>query len=239
MRGRHFAVEYHLPDFHYQIAQFCQEVLTSLAVPGGPAEYLSDASGARYGLRLLSWWNHWTKADARRGVDATYEALRDQLRQVRTVIAASSHVDLESELMKVELWVRHNPGHDCRELALWASSAGVLRDRAILRSAELSLLSHNASVQAFIEGRPQYKEQEDLHRTTTPGAAADYKESRWRAFLAVPIRLATSEGDIPVGVITLATMQDKGNSAIPVGSTRDMERIVIQLRAVGGRLLSP
>ena len=40
MRTNHFGVELLVPDFHFQIAQFCQEILTAVSLPRGARRYL-------------------------------------------------------------------------------------------------------------------------------------------------------------------------------------------------------
>jgi hypothetical protein len=231
LRTTHFGVELLVPDFHFQIAQACQEILTAVSLPTGVKHYLAPNSPARYGIRLRDWWNAWHEQQGRLGPEHIYDALSGRLVAIRELLAANdnSH-DPHGELMKVELWVRHDPDK-LRHLALWGGSTGVLQDRSVLHFEELDLNTNNASVRAFIEGRPQYLGQDELAQNLgTP-------RSRWKSYLSVPIRIDLPEGTIPVGVVTLASMCDKNRSGIPDGSVRGMTSLVNQLTAVGHDLL--
>ena len=244
-RGDHFNVKYLLPDFHYQIAQFCEEVLMSVGLASGPGSYLDDRFGMRYGLRLVSWWNRWSRSLYGSDPLAIYDELvravndvRDQLGRFRT----REHASDEGERIKVELWVRSNP-KDLRRLCLWGTSAGPLLDRSILRSEELRLGSGNASIRAFVEGQPQFVSRDLLVGERFQTVRQKAGPSRWRAFLSVPVRIDYStEADpqpvgLPLGVITLATMDKVDESDIPHRSTQHMEEMVRMLKSVGQKLL--
>lgn len=237
LRGKHFSTKFLLPDFHYQIAQFCEEVLTSVGfLPAAPDSYLDESHHLRYGLRLVAWWQRWHDKDEKRGAGRTYDMLADGLRGIKTTVFTGRNVDAQ-ERMKIEMWVRNKP-FDNRQLALWASSAGVLMDRSVLRTEELSLATTNASVKAFIEGQPQYISSDKLlvNNRENPSEA-----SRWRTFLSVPIRVELSDDNVPVGlpvgVLTLATTADKRESVIPFRSTAEMEQLVDIVRNLGTVLL--
>ena len=231
VRAIHFGVELLVPDFHFQIAQMCQEILTAVSLPSGVKHYLVASSSARYGIRLGHWWSTWQEQQDRLGPEHVHDALAGRLAMIRELLAADDNAhDPRGELMKVELWARHAP-NELRHLALWGGSGGVLRDRSILHFEELDINTRNASVRAFIEGRPQYLSQEELadNQEIPPG--------RWNSFLSVPIRIDLPDGTVPVGVITLASMRDKNSSVIPDGSVRGMTSLVNQLTAVGQELL--
>lgn len=230
MRTNHFGVELLVPDFHYQIAQFCQEVLTAISLSKDTELYMAPDSSARYGKRLGEWWDAWQEQERRLGPEYIYDALNQRLKSIRELLRKNAN-DPSRELMKVELWVRHDP-NNVRRLALWGASTGVLQDRSVLHFEELDLNTSNASVKAFIEGRPQYMARQDL---ANEGAVPN---SRWRSYLSVPIRIDLADGTIPVGVITLASMREKAVSEIPEGSVREMTRLVNQLTAVGQQLLN-
>jgi SIR2-like domain len=229
IRTLHFGVDLLVPDFHFQIAQFCQEILSAVSLPKGSIEYLSPDSSARYGNRLSHWWDAWAVQYDALGPEHIYEALTHSLGRVREILALDDSAD---ERLKLELWVRHEP-HEYRQLALWGGSTGILRDRNCLHLEDLDIDTENASVKAFIEGRPHYLEQVDLLKNKKPGR----EHSRWRTYFCVPIRIDLSDGMIPVGVVTLATMRSKERSVIPDGSVREMANIVNQLTAVGQELL--
>ncbi|HVQ96993.1 MAG TPA: SIR2 family protein [Mycobacteriales bacterium] len=228
-----FGVDLLIADFHYQIAQLCQEVLTSVGLPDGAAAYASsDAAG--YGRRLAHWWETWEAKDLARGTEQTSILLRERLNHIRDYLGAQDGAhDAANEPLKIELWVRYRPGSTSRRLALWATSAGVLWDRTVVRTEELGWRPSIASVKAFIEGRPQYAGLTDLTRRGGPGEL----RGRWHSFFSVPIRIDLPEGLLPVGVITLASKYEPAKSNIPDGTVRAMDHIVQQLTATGQELL--
>jgi hypothetical protein len=231
-RARQFEVELLVPDFKFQIAQLCQEVFTAARMPDGPPVYIGP-TGARYGMRLGEWWRLWKEFPGS-APDLLFERLRDAQEQiVRLIHHRWNGKRASEERFKTELWIR-DPDEQQRCMSLWASSAGVLYDRSILRTEELAINSTHASVQAFIEGRPQYLDRTELSRIAGQQPSA----SRWQAFLSVPVRADLPYGDVPVGVVTLATMKEKDSSGIPAGSVREMETIVGLLATLGHELVT-
>ncbi|MBV9795501.1 MAG: SIR2 family protein [Actinobacteria bacterium] len=230
MRTNHFGVELLVPDFHFQIAQFCQEILTAIYLSKDTRLYMAPSSSALYNKRIGRWWSAWQEQERSLGPDHMYKALNQSLKSIKELLGRNAG-EPARELMKVELWVRHDPA-SVRRLALWGASTGILEDRSVLHFEELDLNTNNASVRAFIEGRPQYVARRDLNSN---GAAAD---SRWKSYLSVPIRINLPDGTVPVGVITLASMEEKEHSKIPAGSVREMTSLVNQLTAVGQELLA-
>jgi hypothetical protein len=234
-RTNYLGVDLLVADFHFQIAQLCQEIVTSVGLPQGPDAY-PNSPGAQYGRRLAGWWQIWEKRDAKRGPDWTYELLREQLSGIRDYLGQQEEAhDTAAEPLKIELWVRYRPGRKSRCLALWGSSAGVLRDRSIIRTEDLCWQPSIASVKAFIEGRPQYVGLSDLTRRA--GQVGEMR-GRWRSFLAVPIRIDLADGVLPVGMMTLASTYEPARSNIPDGAVQAMEDLVGLLTATGEELLS-
>lgn len=229
MRTNHFGAELLVPDFHFQIAQFCQEILTAVSLQKGPNDYLSHTSSARYGNQLSHWWNAWVDQNENLGTESTYNALTQRLAKIKDILGLD---ESSEERLKLELWVRHEP-HDYRHLALWAGSTGILRDRNCLHFEDLDVDTSNASVKAFIEGRPQYLQQTDLLKGKEPAIP----HGMWTSYFSVPIRIDLPDGTIPVGVITLATTHNKEKSAIKDGSVKELANLVDQLTTVGEELL--
>lgn len=231
-RTVHFDVELLIPDFHYQIAQFCQEIFTAVSLQPTPAEYAEPACPARYGCRLQHWWEEWQQQGKCGDPEMVFGCLTERLDRVNELLASDNRVrDSRDELLKIELWVRYDPGKESRRLALWGTSTCVLQNRRVLHFEDLALTASNASLRAFIEGRPQYLGRHDL---TEMGSVIN---SRWQSFLSVPIRIELPEGVLPVGVVTLASMRGKDESGIPEDSVKSMNHIIRQLTALGHELL--
>jgi hypothetical protein len=155
--------------------------------------------------------------------------------------------DEHNEIYKLELWVRHDPASS-RHLSLWASSTGVLEDRRCLKSEDLDLNSTNASVRAFMEGRPLWLARSDLNKVTLRAKKRrwiEMLEGRWNRYLAVPIRLDFNPNmRIPVGAITLAalgasdrTQGNVKNTNLPIDDARRMSFLVQALHVVGTSIL--
>lgn len=220
-----------LPDFKYQVAQFCQEAL--LCMSEGAESFMLTESRSRYGLRLRTWWEAWTQTEMYGSINKPYAVLADKVKELKDKLSPLTPPSDEGpELFKLEVWTRYNPSESSRRLALWASSAGTLTDRDILKYEQLALASSQASIRAFIEGRPQYISLDELQ---APGSFA---RSRWKSFLSVPIYVATSKGQLPVGAVTLASTRRKESSGIRQGQVKQMEGLVEQLIHVGRLILS-
>ena len=128
-RTLHFDVELLIPDFHFQIAQFCQEILTAVSLGKNPGEYLAEQTAARYGRRLRHWWEQWKARDEQLGPERTFQALNQKLDSIKKSFASAHRVkDPSGESLKIEFWVRNNPDDKNRRLTLWGSSAGILKD---------------------------------------------------------------------------------------------------------------
>jgi hypothetical protein len=237
-RGEHLGLTILKPDFHFQVAQFCLEILMACNHPG----YASPGGHLRYERRLASWWDTWHGRETRPGEpERIHKEIFAALREIESRLSDNRNgapTDPDERFM-LELWVREDPDRQ-RALCLWTSSAGPLLDRRVLRREELGLSSPNASVRAFAEGRPQYVSREELAASGFTGSSSAYANG-WRGFLAVPIRLGVSPGqavvELPVGVITLATTATARESRIPMDDSRVMEELVAHLFALGGRLL--
>jgi hypothetical protein len=238
-RGSHFSVRILVPDFYFQVAQFCQEVLTSINL--GSAEYSQDP--LRYGRRLLTWSSRWeTKNSSPSRLRFAYREAVKCLRSVRKAIKEdldARNDNRELDIAKIELWVRHEPSDTSRQLALWASSAGILYDRELLRKESLGLLSCNASVQALQEGQARLVSSSSLIRGN-PGRPetieAVTRKHKWQTFLSVPIRMEDPAGDIVVGVVTLASQTPLDESMLSHCNTATIESILKLLRSYGTKL---
>jgi SIR2-like domain len=243
LRGLHFGVRFLIPDFHYQIAQFCEEILACVGLAPDTASYLHDREQIRYGLRLQAWWDRWRDTEYYHTPDKIYLHLSDSLRAIRELLRGygtrEPHRETPEQL-KIELWIRDVPTAN-RRLALWGSSVGTLVDRSILRAEDLRNGSGNASMRAFVEGQPQYVPQETLAMELKRLPQLPLRRSRWETFLSVPIRADDAPDGrlvgVPVGVVTLASMSKIRDSDIPYRSSKQMEELVQILTALGQTLL--
>ncbi|MEU6154474.1 SIR2 family protein [Actinosynnema sp. NPDC047251] len=195
-----FGVQAVVPDFYYQVAQLVTEIKICLrrrnpAVPKLPTR--------PYRQRLGAWWNSWSHEShgtLEQRQHADHDALDAALQRIRTALSVP-----HGELMKLEIWVRRDPVETGR-LWLWASTASLWRNPEMMRYAEIVADSEYESVRAFCAGRPViYPDDGD----TRAG-----RSDRWLTYLCVPIRLDERSGDLPVGVISLASMRPKSSSKI-------------------------
>lgn len=238
-RGDGFGLKISCPDFKYQVAQFCSELLLAVTHPDGAEHALADSSNLRYGLRLLTWWDLWIEkgqgVPGKTPEEALWSALMKLKASVDTIIrAASTSADrrrARDEQFRIELWVRRDPAKD-RSLVMWGTSEGPVFDRHTLRSHGLGLGTSNASVAAFIEGRPLHIDVADLPATAMDG--------RWKSFLSVPVFVSppNSRSAVPVGTITIASTFKKANSLLPLRRTTDMEKLIQAMRQGGLGMLA-
>jgi SIR2-like domain len=239
-RAIQYGVRLLIPDFHYQVAQFCQEVITCASMGARANEYADQSASVpeRYGSRLISWWDAWNTLAISKEPDSIRVQLLDCLSELVQVENWGTDV---KEVYKIELWVRHDPSHQ-RTLALWGSSTGTLVDRRSLKCEELGIDTINVSVRAFIEGRPVWLAKEDLKNDDIRPQKKDWIKSiqgRWDRYLAVPIRLENSEKvSLPVGVITLTAKDAASQTNIPVQYVDSMKAMIECLTNVGRDLLN-
>lgn len=234
-RGKHLEVALLLPDFHFQVAQYCEELRIAITnTPGGARGYADPDTRARYGLRLLEWWEHAQQLETKTGLAKIHDRLTRCLTEIKEVLPEKESAD-GPESMRVELWIRSNPRKD-RHLAFIGKSGELITDTTGMRFAELELGTHNAAVAAFIEGRPQIYTWDDLRKgPARPDEDAD--NSRWKTFLPVPLRASSPLGSVPVGVITLASTRPQEQSRIPDGDAGRMSELVKILRKHGDKLI--
>lgn len=235
-RADQFGLKLLTPDFHFQIAQFCQEIVICASMGPRFKDYgnKNASCNMRYDTRLDSWWTRWVSKNA------SLATLTNRLSEcIKKLEADPEWGSNPEETYKVELWVRHEPSAQ-RNLALWAASTGILKDRRALKYEPLGLDTNNASIRAFIEGKPFWLAKEDLDSIELRAQKREWIErieGRWPRYLAVPIRLdETLNANIPVGVITLAA---KGgtHTNVPINNVDAMDRVLSILRSAGRALL--
>lgn len=212
-----------VPDFMYQIAQFCRELTLVEDSPRSANALLWGNKS--YGKRLQKWWQEWNDSPVRRNPRSVNRCLTQLHNRFLTTVNQTPHFR-DPEEFRFEVWVRSNPGDASRRLALWASSEWIAPDKdSFMRFEELSLATRHASVKTFLEGRPQY-------------FASDHHDSRWRAFFSVPIFVDQDGNEIPVGVVSLASTNEPGDSAITPGYPKVMDGLVKNMQLLGWKLLS-
>lgn len=219
-----------VPDFKIQVAQFCQEL--SSCIESDDAElFMSDNRRCRYGLRLVDWWSHWKGSALATDPLAMFKRL-DEWKQtieshVRDSAGPSFDRDTQSEIFRLEIWLREEPSE--RKLAMWGSTMGPIVDSKTRRRAGISVDTANASVMALIEGRPQHIDGAEL--------VHDRRAARWNSYLCVPYFARTEVGRLPVGVVTLASTARGGSSVLPLANVAHMEALRDHMIRCGASIL--
>ncbi|MDQ1249702.1 MAG: hypothetical protein QG597_4078, partial [Actinomycetota bacterium] len=242
-RGLRLGVTLLLPDFKMQVTQFCEEV-------GLHYSSAATAEPERYGQRLVRWWEQWNgrvaagAGDELAGVYA-HEVLAAALESIRDVVRASEErtgCEHAGEVLRLELWARSNPAED-RRLSMYATSAGSVQDHSVMSSAALDVHSSHASVRAFIDGRPQFHDRQELEaaaqrslRVTDPNEAFRYKP-RWASYLSVPVTVRSGDGHVSVGVVTLASDRTRAESGVNLADVTESTRVLNILKSAGKRIL--
>lgn len=237
-RARQFGLELLVPDFHFQIGQFCQEVIICAQMGANYKDYgnrRKTGCRERYGDRLVAWWDQWeAKALTASQVFVDLNTCLD------TIEASDFWGTGAEEVYKLELWVRDTPISE-RRLALWGASTGVLEHRAAMKYECLELTTSNASVRAFIEGKPLWLTTDDLDDIELRPEKRKWikaLDGRWSRYLAVPIRLDEHGAtNLPVGVVTLAAMGGGSHTNVPVENADAMADLVKLLQETGQALL--
>ena len=226
-RGDHLGLTILQPDFHSQVAQFCEEALGSLVA--------KTRAPSKYSDRLDSWRQGWEKTDTARGPSATYQSLHGALTKARQQLRSvdSGNEKSLTEPMRLELWVR-NPKN--RTIELRASTAGELRDSAIMRQSDIGLYSANSSVRALVEGRPLLHTFDGLIKSTY--SADTGRTSLWKHLLSIPIEVQVENRRMPVGVITLLSQDEMSTIRLADEMSPDvMQTLVKHLKEAGKELL--
>ncbi len=216
-RMEHFEVEVTFPDFYSQTAQLLTEIRVAARelrmgnpYKGSPAEHRN---------RLDQWWRDWQES---RSGDWTAANLRDHETLLVRLRELQRKFRLSREMMKLEIWVRWQPGPGGRLLKLWASSTGTWPDERSMATAPIGNNSRYVSVQTFCLGRP------GVHATV---------DDRWRTYLSVPIRVGTEQGrELPVAVISLASMEEE--TRIDRKEAARISNMVEELARIGAELVS-
>jgi hypothetical protein len=193
-----------LPDYYSQAAQFLVEISVELDHVHLNQSYDSPAAKYTHTHRLTNWMNEWTDAiyessenapldlgaGSREPNSAVYVSqerhhfhLSQQLSQIESLMPSPS-----PRAMKLEVWLRYQPGNTSRNLRLWASSIGPFRSEDTMKTVPMEDQSNDAAVQVFCSGMPQIVLTHSTH---------------WPVFLAVPITYLDKDGPITVGSIVL------------------------------------
>jgi hypothetical protein len=221
----------------FQAAQFCEELQQAMIWVSGPRSFFSDGNGSRYGLRLGTWWDEWHESEVAADPDKTYEVLSQGFSTIQRQIATSSPKRYGAgptrETLRLEFWVRDNP-RSHRRLTMWANSSEPLRDRMVLRHAELEVNSSTATVRSFVEGRPQHWDQEEL----TGVANSIQRHTRWRSYLSVPIYVRVPDARVLVGAVTIASTEPKRSSALPFPKTEHTKALMETVINLGRKLFN-
>lgn len=191
---------------YFQVAQYLEELRLSASALGalGDASMYRDAEiGLAYSNRLNRWHASWSSRTLTKDPTKTHTILAETAEACADLFRG--HGD-GGELLRVEVWARLEPQRKDRKLSMWASSVGPILDDSARRRELLASTSDNASVLTLLAGRPILRSLESLEHHDSA--------SRWKTFLSVPVFSPvaveltpelTERGNVPVGVITLAT----------------------------------
>ncbi|HEY3753613.1 MAG TPA: SIR2 family protein [Pseudonocardiaceae bacterium] len=214
LRMRQFDTEVVFPDFYCQIPQLLNELVvraTSASTPVG------------YARRIEKWWSAWWRirwVQQRQVQQFDHEYLERCLPRIRQILGSTD------EVLKLETWIRWEPGRQSRQLRLWASSTGTAPDIKTMRCAEIEANSPNASVRAFCLGRPEIY-------PTSGDDSAGLLSDRWQTYLCVPVRIVADGGELPIAVVSLGTMNPKAKSKINEGNGAALQQVVGQMLEIG------
>lgn len=235
-RGQHLGLEILYPLGHFQSAQFVEEIeLACRAREIDPSvDYFDKSFGISYAARLEAWSTE--RASTGCTSTAAHEFLADALEEIEKVSSGR----LDSSFLRLEFWGRLNPRSSDRTLTLFSNSAGPLINENVRRKVAIDHSSRNASVRAFLAGKPTLSTLEDL--------SLPQESSRWRCFIAMPIFLQVSKdlrgskvaGSVPVGVITLAGMEDANLQSAFLGMSEvQIKSVKALMIATGRKILRP
>jgi hypothetical protein len=204
-RGQHLGFTPLYPLSHSQTAQFVEELELALKLESAqpPMSYHESNVGVNYEARLNKWVQEFSSL--KQDPQADYQLLINSLDDIRYVLAGE---EAENDALRLEMWLRLHPTSDNRTLTLFANSAGPLIGTAPPRKESLEPRAPNASVHAFLDGRPRLMNLTNLKMD-------ERDASRWKTFLAVPIavQIAAEAGkseyvaSVPVGVVTLTGLE--------------------------------
>lgn len=178
------------PDFFGQVGQLLAEASSAIREEESPEELLKPQHPRRYDRRLDAWWDKWSACCDK---SASTQLIHHKLLQltassVRKLLGA----DTEEEL-KVEVWARWAPGTE-RMFALWASSVGSWSAFDSLRKDSIAIDSDYRAIRVFCAGASQLLHEDECSR------------GRWKSYFGIPIWIDSMSGQLPVGVVTVASM---------------------------------
>lgn len=239
-RGRQIGITQLYPISHSQTAQFVEELELSIRfrrTPTAPAgEYEDVATGINYEARLQAWADEWEKNAPT--PQAAHEALVAGLAGISAILKGTK---AENDALRLEIWVRIAPSSDNRTLTLFANTTGPLLAQNVLRRDEIGPDSSNASVRAFMQGRPLMQPLGDLG-LESPAS------SRWKDFFSVPLSLLIDTevdgqpyaASVPCGVITLAGLKEANlETRFHELPSEEIEKLKSGMTGVGLSVLRP
>lgn len=209
-RLSHLGVQGIFVDSFSQMGQFLREMHIALHLDTG--DYPN--SPMEHGRRLSSWWESWWS-----GMPDKYEERqgRDHGRLCQLLEDVRGELGVEDEGLKIEVWLRWQPGNSTtgRALRLWASSYSRFTEPELTRSGGLADLTDTryVAVRAFREGRPI--------------CDTDDQSRRWKAYLAAPIELA-GDVNLVVGSVVVSSMDGADTGALSE-KNRAMHARVLQV----------
>lgn len=236
-RYEHFGVTPVYVDYHFQIAQFVQELTGAVSHASVPVSRAKSTvvDGETDGSFVTPTSDHQEDSAPEVGTprasserssygqrllkwSADWISLQNlEGLDTSTISAALTEYAEEqvrlildvsaSEVTKLELWVRDSP-RTHRGLRLWQSTVSLHLQEESARRANFSNASEIVAVHAFVEGRPVIS---SVKRDESP-------HQRWRTYLSTPIWVGEDArgdyGRLPVGAIVMASMRQAERSGL-------------------------
>jgi hypothetical protein len=208
-------------DFYSQAGQLVHEVHKCME-RGDAHTMLREYSPGSYRSRVNTWWREWEALNCGDGVNQNnhHALLLEHLGDIKRLLRSSPQ-----EVLKLDMWIRWHPESE-RRMVLWASSSGTWVDQSAMRAATIPENTGHVAVGAFCNGAPTFTEE------------STDQDARWRSYLGVPIWIDMPTGDIPVGVITLASMWDAKSGSVSEHNLVSLKPVLDEMRAAGAEIVS-
>jgi len=237
-RGVDLGVEILVPDFYFQVGQFCEEAYLALTMirrsDDEPAEPKTEEffENSRYGERLLRWWNEWWREEKGKNRPTIEQRLTWAMDYIKRSINSGMSPDRRnrsaSEKLGLELWVRQSP-ETKRCMKLRGRVGDIIQASNESFEVNIGHGTNNKAVEALIRGQPMY----------WPGGEGE------GCGFAVPIWLdrsfdsaGSTAGDVAVGALVLRSNHIERWSGIRGDTLSEMVELKKFMIVAGRYMLS-
>jgi hypothetical protein len=230
LRMRQFGVTLVTPDFFSQASQFLREIEVEIRRVTHAIDYGHPGAKHTHTERLTEWHDRWrervwgTEPDVPELVlnpSASFlEAQADDHFALLSGVRKIKEMLSDTARLKMEIWLRFEPGQTSRSLQLWASSNGPQVEDSPMKVAAIEHGSSNVAIQVFCSGMPE---------------VVQTASTNWPEFLGVPVTFDGVHGKVTVGVVTLgvqleADLLDKHQSVL-------LGKLLLELREIGEKIV--